>query len=563
MSLVTERINMYFAKKLSTKVNLQSMVVSLCILAVCIGTQRMQTVAWNTGIIEFSRDSLGVLMAIILFSNYKWNDFKKYKIPYIIWSVLGIILGVIFTPMVIAKREGYLKADTIIIVLGIFLMGYCIIHTVISLLIEKYRPKLYKPLFIIWVIMLLLMIFSKSEYLWPECYFVMFLSYYLTNQTPAQRTNVIKGMINGIILGFVVIQTHALLCRPYDRVRYYGNFCNPNHNSMFLCMCLAAILAKILFLTKENGGKLVKIFYFLLAGACYSLICMTMCRSGYLSTFVVTVFFLIAYCRINAKRIFIRLGLLLVLIFTVSMPVTYLAVRYIPTIHPHVIFYFQEGYSEARVHPWDERDSDKYVTFEQLMQSIFGRFEKTKQTYDEFRSDEMDEEELNSLKIASNAPNFPVTAFSYAVANADTIEANPNKNPVLTYEEARNAFTVRYTIYKWYVSHLSLRGMPFDEQGFQLTEDHWIQDTHNIYLDYGINFGYPVMILFAVFIWWGIGRLTKCGVKDRDVKKLSCLLIALVPPIFGIFEFAWGAGMISTVALYFAFREMFGNISCY
>ncbi len=550
---------MHLIKKLSTKLNVQSMAVSLCIFAVCIGTQQMQTAAWFSGIIEFSRDSLGVLMAIILFTNYRWNDFKKYKIPYIIWSVLGIILGVIFTPMVIAKREEYLKADTIITVLGIFLMGYCIIHTVISLFVEKYRPKLYKPLFIIWVIMLLLMIFSESEYLWPECYFVMFLSYYLTEQTSAQRTNTIKGLINGIVLGFVVIQAHALLCRPYDRIRYYGNFCNPNHNCMFLCMCLAGILAKILFLTKENRGKIVKIFYFLLAGACYSFIFMTMSRSGYLAVFVVTIFFLIAYCRIKGKIVFIRTGLLLVLIFVVSMPMTYLAVRYIPAIHPHVLFYYQEGYSESRVHSWDERDSEKYVTFEQLMQSIFGRFERTKETYDDFRGEEVSEEELNSLKIASNAANFPEAAFIYVAANADKAELNPDKIPALTREEAWNAFTVRYTIYKWYVSHLSLRGMPFDEQGFQLTENHWIQDTHNIYLDYGINFGYPVMILFAVFIWWGIGRLTKYGVKDRDVEKLSCLLIVLVPPIFGIFEFAWGAGMISTVAFYLAFREMFTN----
>lgn len=550
---------MHLIKKLSTKLNVQSMAVSLCIFAVCIGTQQMQTAAWFSGIIEFSRDSLGVLMAIILFTNYRWNDFKKYKIPYIIWSVLGIILGVIFTPMVIAKREEYLKADTIITVLGIFLMGYCIIHTLISLFVEKYRPKLYKPLFIIWVIMLLLMIFSESEYLWPECYFVMFLSYYLTEQTSTQRTNTIKGLINGIVLGFVVIQAHALLCRPYDRIRYYGNFCNPNHNCMFLCICLAGILAKILYLTKDNRGKIVKIFYFLLAGACYSFVCMTMSRSGYLAVFVVTIFFLIAYCRIKGKIVFIRTGLLLVLIFVVSMPMTYLAVRYIPTIHPHVLFYYQEGYSETRVHSWDERDSEKYVTFEQLVQSIFGRFEKTKETYDDFRSEEASEEELNSLKIASNAANFPETAFLYIAANADKSELNPDKIPALTREEARNAFTVRYTIYKWYVSHLSLRGMPFDEQGFQLTEEHWIQDTHNIYLDYGINFGYPVMILFTVFIWWGIGRLTKCGVKGRDVEKLSCLLIVLVPPIFGIFEFAWGAGMISTVAFYLAFREMFTN----
>lgn len=542
---------MFSFKKVLINVNLQRLIVSLCIFAVCVGTQQIQTVAWYTGIIEFSRDMLGVLMAVILMTHYKWEDFKKYKVLYIIWSVVGIIGGIIFIPMAFRERADFLKADTIIIWLGIFLMGYCVLHTLLNVVIEKYRPKFYKPLFVIWVVMLLLMIFSRSEYLWPECYFVLFLSYYMTEQTPAQRANVIQGMVDGMILGFMGIQAHSFLFRPYDRLRYQGNFCNANHNCMFLCMCLAAILAKILFVTKEDRKKIVRIFYFLMAGACYSFICMTICRSGYLATFVVTIFFLIAYCRIKGKMIFIRMGLLLVVLFVALMPMTYLAVRYLPTIHPHVLFYYQEGYSEAWVHSWDERDSEKYISLEQLIRNVFYRFEDTNVDLfgEGFRENE-------KFLIVSSEEYFPVAALQISTEDTANPDIDPDKIPVLTYEESRNAFVVRGTIYKWYFLHLSLRGMPYNEQGFQLTEDHWIQDTHDIYLDYGINFGYPVMILFIIFIWWGIGRLVWRGLKGKDVLKLSSLLIALIPPVFGIFEFAWGTGMISTVALYLVFKEM-------
>lgn len=548
---------MQFPKKIFHKINSQSLIVSLCIFAVCLGTQQMQTVAWNTGIIEFSRDALGVLMAVILFTNYKYGDFVKYKIPYIIWSVLGGASVMIITPLAIKHRIDFLKADTVIISLGIFLMGYCVIHTFISFFLEKHRPKFYLPLFIIWIIMLVLMIFSRSDYLWPECYFVLFLCYYMTPQTPVQRTNVTLGLINGMILGYIAIQAHALLCRPYDRVRYYGNFCNPNHNSAFLCLCLVAILAKILFITKANKHIVFKIFYFLLAGSCYSLICMTMCRSGYLSVFIATVFFLIAYCKIKKRKIFIRMGMLLVSIFVAMLPLTYLAVRYIPTIHPHVLFYFQEGYSTSRVHSWDERDSEKYVTFQQMLQGVMGRFGNIKRSLDDLQTTENNNLNTETLQIASSADYIPLAALAGIASEIFDIEANPNKIPALTNEESSNSLIVRYTIYKWYFSHLSLRGMPYDEQGFQLTQSHWIQDTHNIYLDYGINFGYPVMILFIVFIWWGIGRLAVRGIRTADIEKAACLLIALIPPIFGLFEFAWGAGMISTVALYLAFKEMF------
>ncbi len=547
-------VSMSIFHKIYEKGKWQKWIVSLCFLFVCLGTQQIQTAKWDTGLIELSRDSLGIWMAFIIFTNYKWSDFVKYKRPYIVWTVVGLVLGVVFVPMALTSRERFLVADTIVIALGIFLMGYCVIHTLISFFVEKYRPKFYKPLIMIWVIMMVWMIFSKSEYLWPECYFVIFLCYYLTKQTPVQRTNVMNGAINGIILGFLCIQGHSLLCRPYDRVRYYGNFCNPNHNCMFLCVCLSAILAKILILTKNNAKRYVKIFFYLLAGVCYSFICMTVSRSGYLASFVVTVFFLIGFCAIKKKSMFIRMGALLVLLFVVLFPATYAAVRYIPTIHPHVLFYFQEGYSEERVHSWDPWDSEKFVSFESLLHQIFGRFAVLKVMPEDTVGEIEDKNTTNEIFLVSNT-SLPSLGGAISV-EGEKEETDPDKIPALTAQEAASAFMVRYTIYKWYITHLSMRGMPYDEQGFQLTSSHWIQDTHNIYLDYGINFGIPAMILFAIFIWWGIGRLAKQGIGNKDLKKLASLLFVLVPPIFGMFEFAWGAGMISTVVFYLCFKEI-------
>lgn len=545
---------MGFNKKGFRKWNLQSLIVALCIMFVCIGTQRMQTVKWDTGLIELSRDSLGIWMAIIIMTNYKWSDFVKYKRLYTIWTVLGLVLGLIFVPLMIVRRESYLMADTIAIALGVYLMGYCMIHTFLRFWMDGYRTRFYKPLLIIWVVMMVWMIFSKSDYLWPECYFVLFFCYYMTEQTPVQRSNVLTGVVNGIILGFLCIQGHALLCRPYDIVRYMGNFCNPNHNCMFLCVCLAAILSKILFLTNDKAKIYIKAFYFVLAGACYSFICMTVCRSGYLTTFIVTIFFLISYCVLKRKVVLIRMGMLLVLVFALMLPATYTAVRYVPTIHPHVVFYFQEGYSESRVHSWDDRDSEKFITFEELIQQIFGRINALKPVSEDTASRAQDNMLRNQILLVSNAPTVSLGGVSPIANEAEEIDLD--KIPALTEGERAGAFLVRYTIYKWYWDHLSLFGMPYDEQGFQLTETHWIQDTHNIYLDYGINFGWPAMILFTVFIWWGIGRLAKRGFKEGDVKKMACLLIALVPPVFGLFEFSWGAGMISTVAFYLSFKEM-------
>ena len=250
-------------------------------------------------------------------------------------------------------------------------------------------------------------------------------------------------------------------------------------------------------------------------------------------------------------------------LFIAIMPLTYLAARYIPTVHPHVVFYFQEGYSESRVHAWDTRDSEKFISFEEMMSSVLGRFSNLQSAYENLFGVVSAPEIVNEdCKLASNVEMIPISIL--AAVNTSGLEAtedvllaeDPDKIPVLEYPDAHNALLVRYTIYNWYWTHLSLRGMPYDEQGFQLTADHWIQDTHNIYLDYGINFGWPAMVLFTVFIWWGIGRLTKQGLKTGDVEKFIALLFVLVPPIFGMFEFAWGAGTISTAVFYLCFKEI-------
>lgn len=542
---------------------MQKWIVAMCFFVICIGTQQMQTQKWDSGRIELFRDALGCLMPIIIFTNYKWSDIKKYKAPYIIWGVLGLVSGAILTPWITFQRASFLLADTIVLVLGIYLTGFCLIHTYIRFFVEKYRPQFFLPLFGIWMVMMVWMVFSRSNYFWPECYLVLFLCYYMTEQTAAQRRNVLKGAMNGIVLAYMAIQAHALLCRPYDRPRYYGNFCNPNHNCMFLCICLAAILAKILIATKEQAKKIWLVFYFLLASTCYSFIFMTGCRSGYLAVFVMTLFFLIAYCKLKARWIFIRTGMLLVALFIVMMPLTYLAVRYIPTVHPHVVFYFQEGYSEARVHSWDDRNSDKFISFETMLNSVLGRFSTLESAYENlFGAVSAPEIVSEDYRLVSNSGVIPISILTavntQGLGNTENtlLEKDPDKIPALTAAESSNALVVRYTIYNWYWTHLSLRGMPYDEQGFQLTADHWIQDTHNIYLDYGINFGWPAMVLFTVFIWWGIGRLTWKGLKTGEVEKFIALLFVIVPPVFGMFEFAWGAGTISTAVFYLCFKEI-------
>ena len=186
-----------------------------------------------------------------------------------------------------------------------------------------------------------------------------------------------------------------------------------------------------------------------------------------------------------------------------------------------------------------------------MVQNALGRFKETESHYNQFFDQQQSNPEVLLIRTASASPALPRAVLLQA---GEILSSN--KIPVLD-SDGDNAFAVRYTIYKWYWDHLSLRGMPYDEQGFQLTADHWIQDTHNIYLDYGNNFGIPVMILFTVFIWYGIGRLIYNSYKQINVTKMACLLITLVPPL-GVYLNLHGAA-----ACYILLLSIYAFLKCF
>ena len=149
---------------------------TICFFMFCVIDQRTKTGSGLDGIIETFRDMAGVLMAVIIMSHYKWEEFVAYKIPYAVWTGIGLVAGVLF--VVLGQPLAYFMNERVMVSLDVFLFGYVVIHTFISVVKEKKYPKLNKGMFGLWVVMMLLMIFSRSDYVWPFCYFIrMFLPY--------------------------------------------------------------------------------------------------------------------------------------------------------------------------------------------------------------------------------------------------------------------------------------------------------------------------------------------------------------------------------------------------
>lgn len=59
--------------------------------------------------------------------------------------------------------------------------------------------------------------FSKSDYIWPWCYFIMFGCFYLTDFTAEEQEDMYQGIMNGVILAFLHSRDIAAYFDPMIR----------------------------------------------------------------------------------------------------------------------------------------------------------------------------------------------------------------------------------------------------------------------------------------------------------------------------------------------------------
>lgn len=497
----------------------------LCFCFLCVIDQRVMTCHPNGGGRELFRDLTGIVMAVMLLSHYRWTDFVKYKKFHITWSILAVIgLPVLF---VFGKSKVPFLADWFVVVLDLFVWGYVLIVTATGYFIEKRRPKLTKKTSVVWLIMMLLMVCSRSDLWWPACYLVMFGCFYLTDFDEAEREDMFQGALSGVILAFFIFQGLSYLYRPFDVVRYNGWYTNCNNNALFYMSVLAAVLTKLYLAKQTEGNRWRKIWYYLGTGVVLSYIFMTIGRAAWITAFAMIVFLLFFLGRGKRKRAWLQSGAIIALCACLMFPLCFASARYLPALRHHPIW-FEGEWSEGKVHSWDPWDSEKYVDIDEFMAAATGRVgESLRDLFNHF---------LPALKVQA----------------AETV-----REPAIADNEPRDAVIVRGTIYRHFWSELNWRGHREDEIGLQLLSHYWVGHAHNIFLQFGTNFGIPVMVLFAALILWPIALCVKRWRQQGDAKYIGSLLQLLIPLLFGMFEFCWGAGSLTIFMIFFAWRNVF------
>lgn len=510
------------------------MLYTICFFLFCVIDQRTKTASGLDGVIETFRDMAGMLMAAIIMSHYKWEEFKEHKLLYMIWTGIAVVAGALF--IVFGQPLAYFMNERIMIALDVLVFGYVVIHTIISVFIEKKYPKLNKGMFGLWVVMMLLMIFSRSDYVWPFCYFIMFGCFYLTDFTEEEQEDLYQGIMNGVIFAFFAFQGFCCVFRPYDQVRYTGIYNNCNLNGLFYLVVLAAVFGKILYVTKESKHKFWRAFYWLGAGVVYSFIFMTIGRTVWLVSFILGLLFLSFYQRLKQKKHYIRNGLLLVLCICMMFPVTFGMTRYLPPVFHHPVWFWGE-WSEGRVHSWDAWNSEKYVEIGDVFETALGRttefFEKKVFVIRAYAAELHDNSTEEELKEAARRHDAAV---------------------LQDMDEYNNSILVRKTIYQQYLKQLNLFGHKKNDQGFQLSPFYWVGHAHNIYLQYATDFGVITGVLFITINICLIYIIVRY--KKDNMKAVGILLLCLVILLDGMLEYSWGSGAITIVLLFVGWKEI-------
>lgn len=500
---------------------------TLCFVMFCVIDQRVKTGSGRDGVIETFREATGIVLACVIFSHYQWADFVKRKRIYLGCAILSLLGGtyLLFRGM---GRYPFLN-DRIAILINVALWGCIVAHTFVKVVLDRESPKLNRKMLITWGVMMLFMIVSRSHYIWPLCYLVMFGCFYLAGFSGEEQEDLWQGCLDGIFLSFLLFQGFCCVFRPYDTGRYIGIHNNSNLNALWYLAVLAAVFSKILYLTRKGAPKWVKILYWLAAGTVLAFLFMAMGRIGWIAAFLIGLLFLGFWDAICHKKHFVKNGMILVLCTVLMFPISFGATRYLPPVFHHPIWFWGE-WSEDKVHSWDPWNSEKYTDLDELLEMALGR-------------------------IADSVKNL--LEHSPLAMKADAAELIPDDDPralaeVLHEDEATDAFLVRSTIYKYYFTHLNWRGYPYEEQGFQLTRYYWIGHAHNIFLQYGTDFGIPALLLFVALILWGCAICVRRGRRKASIIDIAAFFYILIPVVFGLFEYSWGAGSLSITMLFIA-----------
>ena len=453
-----------------------------------------------------------------------------------VFSAIVTVLAVVACFLSKNIKEVFFATNSIgQIISGVFNAWWIIILSVYQLRKMYMEKTLFKGKvgfsFLLWLAASLWAIVGRSEAVWPIWFLGMFSIFFCTRFSQKDWEDLWTALTASSIWFFVVTEIVFMPFRPYDEVRYVGFMANPNDFAKYLAIIYLFVLVRLNMLHIAKKPILLKILYVLIGGVNLAMTFMTGCRTVWIIDIVLTIIFALGVAwkkwGVGLGKVILGSVLAFLMVIVLLFP-TYFAIRYVPTIHPHPIWFSGE-YSESKVHSWDPADSEKYISFSEMLKKNLGRIS-------EMFFSVLDNSPLLLKAEAAEKEKIVVDMF-------DDIPGLPQSiNARITYAEG-------------YISKFNLFGN--DSRNTEMYflsssgEPIYIWHSQNFWIQITYMFGIPVGILsFILFILLFIRSVRVFKSKDN-------LGINVLPMMFMVFYFIYGLMEVTWLPGYMIFALIF------
>lgn len=473
----------------------------------------------------------GLVMMVIIFSNYPIKQFlNKLNFCYTTLCIIAMI-GIRFHWERHVGEYSLWQVETAI--MNIWWIGIMLRYLFEQVVVKKQMKIRIGLLGWLWIIMVAWSVIGGSKMVWPLFFFFVFGFFYITEFSKQDWNAWNDAMINGTICSFFVIQSYAYLFRPYDIVRYSGAFINCNAMALYYLIVYVMILVKLHQLHMQKAKLGWKLFYFAGAGSLLAFQFLTICRTAWITSIIVTIAYGLFVLRNKWKesigKIFLR-GCSLALCAIITFFPVFYSVRYLPTIHPHPVWYEGDIYNGLRVHSWDSADSEKYVEMEEFLETALGRISYLFEMIDSY----------NLFRIKASAQEKIIYVDDSNVTGVE------------------DSIGVRLQMWKTYLQNTTWRGHSEEE-----TTIIWkngggkVWHAQNIWIQFAYTYGWPVGILFIGMTLLLLFRTYSSGKKCTNVVGIMPFIVCLTFFVFGITEVVWLLGQYIMTLFFFVLHPKY------
>lgn len=503
-----------------SKVVSKKNVYFLCVLA--LNLIEFLRATGNGDVWKTAANCTGLVIMVLIASAC---DLKRFLCPFSYIYTVACAAAMIFVRFHWERHIGeYSLGQVETAVLNVWWIGLIAYYLFIKIFIRKEKEIHISVLGLIITAFVVWTIIGVSRKLWPLWYYLMFGAFYLTDFSKDDWEALWNAVIDGTIFSFFIIQGYAYLFRPYDMVRYCGAFSNCNMMALYYLIIYAMVLCKLHQLHLKNAKKGWKLFYFIGAGGLQGFMFMTLSRTSWMASIILTLLYgLIVLRKIwkDTWRKLLRRGCAFVICILLTFPLVYLTVRYLPAIHPHPIWYDGE-YTVTKVHPWDPADSEKYVSIRELMEAAFGR--------------------IGTLFEWLDVRN-PLVLKVYA-HEAETV-AEPTVIYSLDIPWLDSSMRVRLSAAKVYLQDSTWLGHPDEDENY-IWESNKLRVWHsqNFWVQMTYTFGYPAGVLSVIATILLLHKFLKLAKTGGTSCNILPFLICVVFILYGLADIVWNAGQL-------------------